>query len=76
VNPLYKRILGEEYSQLPQAVQALHDYDEQTLYRGVCNVQRGNNFLSNLCANILSLPKAGNNVEVEVNFSQTGNKEV
>ncbi|MDG1286908.1 MAG: DUF4166 domain-containing protein [Rickettsiales bacterium] len=76
MKPLYKRILGDTYAQLPQAVQALHAYEGEALYRGHCDVERGSHGLSNFFANLLSLPKAGKAVEVAVKFSQQGEKEV
>lgn len=73
---LYQQLLGERYTILPPAVRALHSYEGHAIYRGRCNVQRGRNFLANIIANILSLPPAGTDVDVSVDFTQDGRKEI
>lgn len=75
MSSLYKRILGPQYEKLPVVVQELHNYEGSSIYRGECRVERGTNMISNLCATILSLPKAGEAVPVEVKFKQEGEKE-
>lgn len=73
---LYKRIVGGDYLKLPRKVQELHDYKNEVTYSGKCYVERGNNFLINMIANLLSIPKSGRNVDVKVNLVDKGNKEI
>lgn len=72
---LYKRILGEKYAILPKAVQQLHDFDSEAVYEGKCYVRRGTGLLSNIFADLLSLPKTGENSSVSVHFRSEGAKE-
>ncbi len=73
---LYRRILGEKYAVMPKAVQELHNVTTELNYAGNCRVKRGRGKLSNLFADILSLPKSGEDVEVKVNLQAKGEKEL
>jgi hypothetical protein len=64
MKPLYQRILGDAYAILPQAVQQLHAVTTFHNYSATCKIRRGSNFIANLFANLLSLPKAGDAVKV------------
>jgi len=72
---LYRRILGHAYDQLPQAVRQLHDPGDETLYRGRCRVRRGQGWWANRAADLLSLPKTGEDVDVTVAFRRVGDAE-
>mgnify|MGYP005726027529 CR=1 FL=1 len=72
---LYKRLLGSRYGLLPQAVQQLHDVQGEYVWHGRCDVKRGTHFFARILAEILSLPRSGQDIDVEVRFKQEGEKE-
>lgn len=76
VGSLYQHILAARYAVLPQAVQRLHAVDSEIHYSGRCEVKRGRGYILNLLADILSLPKAGENVDVNVHIKQQDDKEI
>ncbi|MDE1152412.1 MAG: DUF4166 domain-containing protein [Micavibrio sp.] len=65
---LYQRLLGERFSTLPAAVQALHDLQADIEYAGTCDVTRGSNpFCRFICA-LMQLPPAGQAQALRVQF--------
>ena len=54
--PLFQRILGSEFEQLPEPIRSLHAVTTLTLAEGRCTVTRGGNVLARLLARLLSLP--------------------
>lgn len=73
---LYQNMLLGRYAVLPQAVQRLHAVDGEIKYSGRAEVKRGRGYIVNLLADLLSLPKAGSNVDVNVHIEQQGDKEI
>ena len=66
---LYQRVLGEAYSQLPAAVQALHAPGAARCWKGRARVQRGRGLLSRLLGVVFGFPAAGEQVPVSVAFA-------
>jgi hypothetical protein len=73
---LYQRILGDRFGQLPRAVQQLHCVETDVRYSGRCEVKRGRGWLAQRCADLLSLPRAGANVEVTVHLARQDEREI
>ncbi|MBK0011670.1 SDR family oxidoreductase [Stenotrophomonas sp. S41] len=66
---LYQRVLGDAYSQLPTAVQALHAPGAARCWQGRAQVQRGSGLLSRLLGVVFGFPAAGEQVPVSVAFA-------
>jgi hypothetical protein len=64
--PLYQRLLGEAWSELPAAVQAMHDGVERA--QGASSVERGANPLARLACWIMRFPSASMEAELNVRF--------
>ena len=74
--PLYRRVLGKRFSQLPQAVRSLHDVDRRRVWSGRADVVRGSSVAARVLATLFSLPPAGRNQPLRVTFAPGGGREV
>jgi hypothetical protein len=70
--PLYRRILGESWEQLPPAIQQLHTVTSTSTFAGRCTVDRGRNPLAWLVAASIGFPKAGQEQSIAVRLSVDG----
>jgi len=66
--PLYRKLLGSAWDQLPWQIRALHSVTSESTYEGICSVDRGRNPLSRLVAALYGFPAAGSDLPVTVNF--------
>ncbi len=73
--PLYRRLLGSAWDELPEAIRAMHDIADAAEARGAATVERGTNPLANLVANLVGFPKAATNIPVSVAFARDGRAE-
>jgi hypothetical protein len=73
--PLYLRLLGSAWDDLPEAIRAMHDVGDAAEARGQATVERGTNPLANLVANLFGFPKAAADIPVSVSFAQDGKAE-
>ena len=64
--PLYRRVLGADFDNLPSAVKALHDNPGRVVAVGSCEVTRGGNPLARLMASLYGFPPAGEDVPLRV----------
>jgi len=67
--PLFKRLLGLRFADLPRPVRLLHGGHGPTTARGACDVVRGSGRLSRIFAAILHLPGAGENLPFRFEFA-------
>ncbi len=67
--PLYHRILGPAFDELPAPLRDLHTPKGIKSWSGTATVTRGSNPLAKLAAWILRLPKAGRDIPVTVTFT-------
>jgi hypothetical protein len=74
--PLYRRLLGQRFEQLPARVRELHDVTGASVWTGRANVERGRSRLSNLVATLFGLPPAGRDQALEVSFMPDGGTEL
>lgn len=74
--PLYERILGPAFHDLPDQIRDLHTPNGITSWSGTATVTRGANPLAKLAALILRLPKTGNDIPVTVTFTPENGSEV
>ena len=72
---LYRRILGERFDSLPEALRRFHDTPGGGRAHGSLQVERAGGWLANLLASSLGLPEAGKNVSVVVQVKVEGNRE-
>lgn len=66
--PLYARVLGPAWFELPTEIRRLHDVPSAALFEGVSSVERGNTLLARLVASLFGFPRAGADVDVTVRF--------
>src|SRR5262245_52699491 len=73
---LYRRILGDAYATLPQALQVMHDLKSELTAAGVASVERGKGLFARLAAAIVGFPPASDDVPVEVAFRSNDGREL
>jgi hypothetical protein len=66
--PLYRRVLGEAWQDLPPEIRALHDLDGSVAAEGHAAVERGRGLLARLVAAIVGFPDASADTAVRVDF--------
>jgi hypothetical protein len=74
--PLFRRLLGELWAELPVALRAIHGGNTMLTAEGVATVERGGGLLSRLVARLFGFPRAGENVPVRVTFERQPGGEV
>src|SRR5689334_1943270 len=74
--PLYRRLLGDAYAQLPAPIQALHDLADTLLVEGRATIQRGRDPVARAIAAAVGFPPAGEDVPVKVLFTLRDGREV
>jgi hypothetical protein len=73
--PLYARILGTAWDQLPVEIRRMHDVDGAASVEGRASVERGDSPLARLAAFIMRFPKAAADTPVRVEFEVSGETE-
>jgi hypothetical protein len=75
--PLFRRLLGDAFDALPDAVRALHDLapGRHGTWRGEATIVRGKGLPARLCAAATRLPPAGSRVPTTVAFAADGRGE-
>lgn len=66
---IYRRLLGDAWDNLPQAVRDLHSRTADHAYRGTASVKRGQGFLARVAARAFGFPPEAEAVPVTVKFS-------
>ena len=74
--PLYRRLLGEDYQHLPAELRLIHERGDRLRTTGVCEVTRGGNMLAPLIAGLFRFPRSGRNIPVEVTFLRQDDREI
>lgn len=71
--PLYRRILGTAWNDLPPSLRAIHDIDGRKTAAGKAEVERGKGLLARAVAAMFGFPKAGRDIPVTVELvAETG----
>jgi hypothetical protein len=73
--PLYRRVLGPRYDQLPACVRELHDIAGVSVWAGVASVERGRSLISRLAGLVSGLPPEGSDQPLRVTFEPAGASE-
>lgn len=74
--PLFQRALGRDWHALPEPVQKMHELSARRIARGTASVERGNNLVATLIADLFGFPKTSRRVPVEVTFEPDRNGEI
>ncbi|HET6593996.1 MAG TPA: DUF4166 domain-containing protein [Anaerolineales bacterium] len=75
--PLYKRILGEAWDELPAPIATLHNViSKEHKAEGIARVETGKHLFARLLAAVYGFPHAGENVPVKVSFLRKGEGEL
>lgn len=72
---LYRRILGQRFDSLPEALRRFHDTPGGGRAHGTLQVERASGWLSNALASLLGLPEAGKNISTVVEVKVEGDRE-
>src|SRR5262249_15476453 len=68
-SPLYCRVLGEAFEQMPAPWRAMHELHDELIAEGVARVERGTGLLATLVARLIGFPNAARDVPVRVTFT-------
>ena len=68
--PLYQRLIGAAYADLPDVTQSLHTVDGELIARGRGRVARNQSPFGNWLADRLGMPKAAQDIPVTVLFEE------
>jgi len=74
--PLYRRLLGDAYAQLPAPIQAMHDLADTLVVEGVATIDRGKSIFARAIAAMVGFPPAGKDVPVQVLFTSRDGREI
>lgn len=74
--PLYQRLLGAAWEQLPEQIRAMHDVRDTMTAEGTAQVERGTHPLARLVASLIGFPEAAEDVPVQVRFNVDHGREV
>jgi NAD(P)-dependent dehydrogenase (short-subunit alcohol dehydrogenase family) len=72
--PLYRRVMGQRFGQLPKPVQEMHDIVGDATAEGSAEVTRGTSLPARVIAAIIGFPLAGTH-SVRVTFDESDGKE-
>ena len=73
---LYRRILGDAWTQLPEPVRAMHSLTGRMTATGMATVERGTGLLAHLVARMFGFPPPGADIPVSVTFEARDGAEV
>jgi hypothetical protein len=74
--PLYARILGEAWSNLPAEIRAMHDIRGTAIAEGRARVERGRGVLARLIAALIGFPATNPDIPVRVQFDASDGVEI
>jgi hypothetical protein len=73
--PLYQRILGDAWHELPAPVRTMHQCASPQVAAGRADVRRGRNLLARMVATVIGFPAAGEQVPVRGEFTPSARGE-
>lgn len=74
--PLFKRLLGASFEELPAPIRRVHDDRAHKVLAGRCHITRGGGVLVSLLGWVASLPRSGDDLPLSVSFLRDGAGEV
>jgi len=66
--PLYQRVLGDAWADLPVPIQRMHSLPQGARASGLAQIERGRGAIARLIAMLVGFPRAGRDVPVTVQF--------
>jgi Domain of unknown function (DUF4166)/Saccharopine dehydrogenase NADP binding domain len=72
--PLYARVLGTAWNELPGEIRDMHEFDGAASARGRASVERGGSMLARLAGFIIGFPEPAADTSISVRF-EASNKE-
>ncbi|MGI9271949.1 MAG: DUF4166 domain-containing protein [Woeseiaceae bacterium] len=73
--PIFRRVLGNAWEQLPNEIMALHDVSGSRTFNGRAEVTRGSSFLAKIVGRIVGFPPAGVDIPLTVKMRSDGEHE-
>jgi hypothetical protein len=73
--PLYRRVLGSRFDEMPARVRELHDVQGVRVWAGMADVERGRSLVSRIAALVSGLPPEGRDQPLRVTFERVGSSE-
>lgn len=73
--PLYARILGSAWNQLPAPIRAMHEVEKTASAEGRASVERGQGRLARLAAALIGFPAEADDIPIRVRFDVAGGVE-
>lgn len=73
--PLYARVLGSAWNELPKPVRDMHDFEGRRSAEGRATVERGSNIFARLVATLFRFPNAARDIPIKVTFESDGGRE-
>jgi len=74
--PLWRRILGEDFDQLPVAIRQMFDQSGHRYARGFSDVECGSHPLARLCILLSGFPKPGRDIPTSILFEAQGDTDM
>ena len=74
--PLYRRLLGARFDELPGQVRELHDVSSAVTWAGSADVTRGSSLPARAIATLFGLPPDGRDQPLTVMFAPRGDTEI
>ncbi len=76
MQPLYRRLLGPRFDDLPPFVRELHDVTAASVWTGSADVERGRSLPSRMVATLFGLPPSGRAQALRVTFEPVDGREI
>ena len=73
--PLYGRILGDAWRELPAKIRDMHDIRDRAAAEGRARVERGRGILARLACAIIGFPRSNPDTSIGVQFDETNGVE-
>ncbi len=73
--PLYRRLLGDAWKDLPIQLREMHTLQAGLTARGMATVERGPSGLARMAASLLGFPEEGREIPIEVHFTAENGRE-
>jgi hypothetical protein len=74
--PLFKRLLGSSFDELPAPIRSVHDGRARKVLSGRCSITRGDGFFGRFLGWVVSLPRSGRDLPLRVTFLCDGAGEI
>jgi hypothetical protein len=74
--PLYARVLGSAWDELPVAIRNMHDVGGAAAAEGRASVERGRGFLARVAAAVIDFPQTAADVAAQVRFTAANGGEI